>query len=229
MIVSDGWEHFSTWEHSQTIRELYERRCRLEAEVMTSHLQAARILKKLGADQDTVLDIGCGSGYFFHALRQTSPGMKYYGIDASKNLLEIGRKFLPAYGLTPERLIQMRIEDLRAEVDHVVCINVLTYLDHYFRPLERFLLSARKTVILRESISETAEHTYVVDRYLDDSVPLKVPINTYSRSELNRFMDSYGFSVAFEVDEYTGGKEQMVIDHPHRWTFAIATRRSEKE
>ena len=39
--------------------------------------------------------------------------------------------------------------------------------------------------------------------------------------KLNR-IQSYGYRVSFHTDLYTDGKPEMVIDHPHYWTFIVA-------
>lgn len=225
MIAADGWARFNIWEHSAAVRELYAQRCRREAEVMTSHRQAVRLLAPHAAAGDTLLDAGCGSGYFFHALTDQPLALEYYGIDASAALLDIGRGILPGYGLPASRLIGMRLEDLSAAVDHVVCTNVLSNIDNFHRPLERLLLAARKTVVLRESIAGESTYSYVEDRYLDPGVRLKVHVNTYARHDIQSFIESYGFDAAFAIDDYTKGEPQLVIDHPHYWTFVVATRR----
>lgn len=226
MIATDGWSRFNIWEHSESVRELYARRCRREAEAMVSHAQAARLLGPYAAAGDTLLDAGCGSGYFFHALADQRVPVEYYGVDASRPLLEIGRSILPSFGLPADRLIEVRLEDLRAEVDHVICTNVLSNIDNFHRPLERLLLAARKTLILRESISDHASYSYVEDKYLDPGVRLKVHVNTYARAEVRAFIEDYGFETTFVTDEYTHGQPQMVIDHVHHWTFVTATRRA---
>lgn len=225
MISNDGWRRFSIWEHSAHVRELYAQRCRREVEEMTAHRQAVRLLEPHVRPGDTLLDAGCGSGYLFHAVQEMGLPVEYYGLDASPTLLDIGRAILPAYGLAPDRLIEMRIEDMRADVDHVLCINVLSNLDNYHRPLERMLLAARKTVILRESITEFARYSYVEDRYLDPGVRLNVHVNAYDREELTKFVEGYGFDVSIHVDEHSRGRPQKVIDHPHWWTFVEAARK----
>ncbi len=224
MIATDGWSRFNIWEHSAAVRDLYARRCRREMATMVSHSQAARLLLPHVSAGDTLLDAGCGSGYFHHALTDHGVPATYYGIDAARPLLDIGREILPSYGLPADRLIELRIEDMAAEVDHAVCINVLSNIDNFHRPLERLLLAARKTVVLRESIDVCASYSYVEDRYLDPGVALKVYVNTYGRATIQAFIESYGYHVTFETDDYTNGEPQMVIDHPHRWTFVLATR-----
>ena len=104
MIRSDGYSRYNIWEHSTTVKELYARRCRLEAEEMTCHAQAAELLAPGIRQGDTLLDAGCGSGYFYHSLKKRGLAVEYFGIDATRALIEIGRKIMPAYGLPADRL-----------------------------------------------------------------------------------------------------------------------------
>lgn len=224
MLTANGWSKYSTWENSQSLKELYAARCLKTVEEMTCHAQSVELLSEYVTSGDMLLDVGCGSGYFYHALRKRNCPVEYYGIDAARTLIEIGKMYMPQFGLPADRLNVLRMEDMDGEMDHIVCINVLTYLDDYQRPLERMLHMARKTVILRESCHENAQYLYVVDKYLDDGVELKVHVNTYDVMEFMDFIRSYGFKVRCEEDRYTGGKPQMVIDYPHYWKFFIAER-----
>lgn len=227
MIRDDGWVQHCIWEHSQTVRELYERRCRLEAEEMTCAIQAVDLLAERCAPGDTVLDVGCGSGYFYHSIRNRGLDVEYWGIDSAPSLIEIGRSIMPSYGLDPDRLRVLRIEDLAGEADHVICINVLSNIDNYHRPLERILSVAKKSVIIRESISNQSEYRYVKDEYLDEDVDLFVHVNTYDRSEIVEFISERGFEAQCLLDRRTEGRPEMVIDYPHHWQF-IEARRFEK-
>lgn len=224
MITGDGWLKYCIWEHSESLRELYGRRCRREEEEMTCHAQAAELLFPHAASGDTLLDAGCGSGYFFHSLKKRQIPVEYYGIDASPSLIEIGRKHLPRFGLPPENLQTIRIEDMDGEADHVVCINVLSNLDNYQRPLERLLHAAKKTIILRESCREGAHYSYVRDNYLDEGCELSVYVNTYCLGEVMEFIASYGFMVKNVMDRRTRGEAESVIGYPHHWTFIVAER-----
>jgi len=222
MITGDGWLKYCIWEHSTTVKELYARRCRLEAEEMACAAQATELLAPYVSPGDTLLDVGCGSGYFYHSLRKRNIPAKYYGIDAAPSLIEIGREVLPSYGLPSDRLQVMRIEDMDGEVDHVVCMNVLSNIDNFHRPLERILSVARKTVILRESCKQGAEYAYVRDKYLDEGVELNVYVNAYDLQEFMQFIRSYGYVVKSVVDLRTRGKPEIIIDYPHYWTFFVA-------
>ena len=148
-LRDDGWLRNCIWEHSATVRELYTARARDDVEEMTSAAQAAELLEPLVSAGDTLLDAGCGSGYFFHSLRKRRIPASYYGMKAARSLIDIGWRELPHFGLPKERLRVLRIEDLDGDVDHVICMNVLSNIDNYHRPLERLLKMARKSLILR--------------------------------------------------------------------------------
>jgi ubiquinone/menaquinone biosynthesis C-methylase UbiE len=223
-VSCTGWERFSIWDHSASVRELYARRCRRQAEEMTAHAQAAELLSSRIGAGDSVLDVGCGSGYFYHSLATRKLPVEYWGIDACRALIEIGRELLPDFGLPAERLIDGRIEDLDGEVDHVVCLNVLSNIDNFHRPLERLLKVARKSVILRESLRDGAKYHYVRDDFLDPGVDLKVYVNHYDVKEVRDFAASYGFKSEVVVDRRSGGRPELVIGYPHYWTFVVADR-----
>ena len=224
MITSGGWTRHNIWEHSASLRELYARRCHREAEEMTCHAQAALLLAPHVAKGDTVLDAGCGSGYFYHSLHGRGIPAEYWGVDASAALLDIGRTILPGYGLPAERLVTMRLNDLDGTADHVVCLNVLSNIDNYHRPLERLLGCARKTLILRESLAAASSYAWVRDKYLDPGCALSVHVNTYAVDDVLAFIHKRGFRAQVVVDERTQGQPEMVIDYPHYWTFIVAER-----
>ncbi len=221
MITGDGYGRYNIWEHSATVKALYARRCRLESEEMTCHAQAAELLMAHVREGETLLDAGCGSGYFFHSLRARAIDLDYLGVDAAPSLVGIGQEVLPAHGLRADRLRVMRIEDLNGSVDHAVCINVLSNIDNYHRPLERLLNVARKSVIMRESCAEEASYAYVKDRFLDPGVDLKVHVNTYALGELTEFIRSYGYDVEVVRDRRAGDGPELVIDYPHYWKFLV--------
>jgi SAM-dependent methyltransferase len=219
-----GWAAYNIWEHSAEVRELYRRRARDEAEEMTCAAQAAELLAAEAREGDSLLEAGCGAGHFFHSLRRRRVPLDYFGIDATETFIRIGREELATFGLPAERLQCLRIEDLMGEADHVLCMNVLSNIDNYHRPLERLLHAARKSVILRESIKDGASTSYVRDEYLDPGVDLRVHVNSYDRREIMSFIEGYGFSVREVIDRRTGGAPENVIGHPHHWTFLVAIR-----
>lgn len=228
MIATDGWHKHNIWEHSASVRQLYRQRCLLQAEEMTAHAQAAEIIAEHARPHDELLDVGCGSGYFFHALQKRVPQIEYWGLDASAALIGIGQDVLSGFGLPSERLQCLRIEDAAGDFDHVVCINVLSNIDNYHRPLERMLRMAKKTVVLRESLKHGAEYHYVRDNFLDPGVDLNVHVNHYDLDDVMSFIQRYGFAVRYVQDRRTRGAPESVIGHLHYWGFLVATRLTAK-
>lgn len=225
MISARGYTRWCIWEHSATVHALYTARCRRQAEEMTCAAQAAELLADRVRAGELVLDAGCGSGYLFHSLRDRGIPCAYHGIDASPTLIGIGKREMPAFGLPASALEVVRIEDLDGEADHVVCMNVLTNIDGYHRPLERLLSVARRSLILRESLRPgPSEYRYVRDEYLDPGVDLRVHVNAYDIDEVVAFIEASGFRATVVTDRRTGGVPEDVIGYPHHWTFIVADR-----
>ena len=224
-ISCDGWATHNIWQHSAAVLQLYLRRVRDEVEEMTCAAQAAELLADIARPGEALLDAGCGTGYFYHSLRRRGLALDYCGIDATTEFIEVGRRELDAFDLLPERLSNLRIEDFEGRADHVLCMNVLSNLDNFHRPLERLLKAAAKSLVLRESIKDGASYRYVRDEFLDPGIDLKVHVNAYDRAEIIRFIEGYGFSVCEVTDRHSGGRPEMVIGYPHHWTFLVATRR----
>ncbi len=192
---------------------------------MSCAAQAAELIAELARPGESLIDAGCGTGYFFHSLRRRGIVLEYHGIDASPPFIALARNELAAFGLPADRLRTLRIEDFQGSADHVLCMNVLSNIDNYHRPLERLLKAARRSLILRESIKEGSSYSYVRDNFLDPGVDLHVHVNAYDRSELVAFIERHGFAAREVADRRSGGQPEMVIGHPHHWTFLVATRR----
>ena len=226
MINVNAWQSFSIWENSLEVKELYKRRCKLEEPEMVCHEQAIKILlDDINSNGGgSLLDVGCGSGYFFHSINKRNTPLEYWGIDAAYSLIKIGQKELKKYGLPVNRLINSRIEDINGSFDYIISINFLTYCDNYHKALERMLLMAKKSVILRECIKVDSQYSYVKDNYLNEGVILNTYINHYGRKEIINFIRKRGYSVKIIKDQYSKGKMQKIIGYPHFWEFIVAER-----
>lgn len=223
-LKDNGWQAYNIWEHSRHIRELYTARARGDAEEMTCAAQAAGLLAPLVRPGDALLDVGCGSGYFLHSLRRLNIAVEYFGIDAAPSLIAIGQRELAVHGLALNRLRVLRIEDLDGRFDHVLCMNVLSNIDNWHRPLERLLKVARRSVILRESLKRGASYSYVKDVHLDPGVDLSVHVNAYDIEEVIAFITARSFTARVVEDRRCRGGAEMVIGYPHWWTFVVAER-----
>lgn len=218
-IKANGWIENSCWDNCEFVEDLYKKRCNKEVVEMTCHKQASKILKKYSKDKDSLLDVGCGSGCFYHSTVNQSLNLRYYGIDSSKKLIKIGKKNMPNYGLNSNKLVNMRIEDVSGKFDHIICINVLTYLDNIYKHLEKLIKIANKTIIIRESFYIRDIYKYVPDNFLDHNLKLNTYVNTYSVKKISNFLKNFDCKFSFIQDEYTNGKVTKVIGYNHYWKF----------
>lgn len=193
---------------------------------MTCAAQAAEILGALVKPGETLLDAGCGGGYYLHSLRKRDVAAEYYGLDYTPTMIDLARDEMPPRtGIAAERFQVGAIEDLTDEYDTVLCFNVLTNSPHYALPLERLLHAARRRVLLRESLGNELVVRYTPDPYLDEGKRhLRVYHNTYPLDEVTAFMRDHGFTVTRIVDRRSNDGVEMVVDIPHYWRILLAER-----
>jgi SAM-dependent methyltransferase len=217
---------WNPWANDRNTFELYRRRCRGEAEEMTCAAQAAEILAPLARSGETLLDAGCGGGYYLHSLRKRGVAAEYHGLDYTPSMIELARAEMPApTGIAVDRFQVGAIEELTTEYDTVLCFNVLTNSPHYALPLERLLHAARRRVLLRESLGDSLVTRYTPDPYLDEGKRhLRVYHNTYPIDEVTAFMQEHGFRVTRITDRRSNDGVEMVVDIPHYWRILLAER-----
>lgn len=214
-------KRWNPWANDRNTYELYRRRCRGEAEEMTCAAQAAEILAPLVRTGESLLDAGCGGGYYWHSLRKRGIEVDYQGLDYTPEMIELARSEMGA----PERFEVGTIEELDRTYDTVLCFNVLTNSPHYALPLERLLQAARKRVLLRESMADELVVRYTPDPYLDEGARhIRVYHNTYPIAEVTAFMREHGFTVTRIADRRSNDGVEMVVDIPHHWRILLAER-----
>lgn len=214
-------KRWNPWANDRNTYELYRRRCRGEADEMTCAAQAAEILAPLVRPGETLLDAGCGGGYYWHSFRKRGIEVDYRGLDYTPEMIELARTEMGA----PERYEVGAIEELDQPYDTILCFNVLTNSPHYALPLERMLQMARKRVLLRESMAGELVVRYTPDQYLDEGARhIRVYHNTYPIDEVTSFMREHGFSVSRIPDRRSNDGVEMVVDIPHHWRILLAER-----
>jgi SAM-dependent methyltransferase len=215
---------WNPWANDRNTLALYRRRCRREAEEMTCAAQAAELVGELATPGETLLDAGCGGGYYLHSLRSRDIAVDYFGIDYTPEMIALARAEMTA--VPADHFTLGAIEDLETEFDTVLCFNVLTNSPHYALPLERLLHAARKRILLRESMGDELIVRYTPDPYLDEGMRhLRVYHNTYPIDEVSAFMRQHGFEVRRVVDRRSNDGVELVVDIPHTWRILVAERR----
>lgn len=213
---------WNPWANDRNTLALYRRRCRGEAEEMTCAAQAAELLRDRVTPGETLLDAGCGGGYYLHSLRARGVDVRYHGLDYTPEMIELARNEM---GIGHEHFELGSIEELATEYDNVLCFNVLTNSPHYAQPLERLLHAARRRIVLRESLGDDLIVRYTPDAYLDEGMRhIRVYHNQYPIEEVTAFMVEHGFTVTRVVDRRSNDGVEMVVDIPHRWRILVGER-----
>ena len=66
----NSYYKFFTWDKSKSLNKLYTDRIKKKAKEMDSCAQTSEIIKKLIKPKESILDIGCGTGYLFCSLKE---------------------------------------------------------------------------------------------------------------------------------------------------------------
>lgn len=220
---------WNPWANDTRILDLYRRRCRQEVDEMTCAGQAAEILTPKIQRGESLLDSGCGGGYYYWSFLHREVEIDYYGMDYTPEMIDLCRsEMCPAAGIPPDRFILDAIENLDSPFDNILCFNVLTNCPHYALPLERLLVNARKRLLLRESLGPELTVRFTPDPYLDEGKRhIRVYHNTYPLDEVTDFIRAHGFHVTRIVDKRTGDAPETVVDIPHTWSILLAERLTE--
>jgi hypothetical protein len=218
---------WNCWANDSHTQALYRRRCRQEVEEMTCAAQAAEVFGKLVSPGETLLDAGCGAAYYWHSFRARQVPIEYHGLDYTPQMVDLAHgELCPATGLPRSRVSLAAIEDLsEAAFDNVLCFNVLTNSPHYALPLWRLLSSARKRILIRESMGPSLIVRYTTDPYLDEGKRhIRVYHNCYPIEEVVAFMQNEGFKVTRIRDRRTDDGVESVVDIPHTWRILLGER-----
>ena len=217
---------WNPWANDRNTYELYRRRCRQEAEEMTCARQAAEVLGPRLAPGESLLDAGCGGGYYHWSFANRGFQAEWHGLDYTPEMIDLARAELaPAAGIDPERFEVGAIEHLDRQFDNVLCFNVLTNSPHFALPLERLLANCRRRILLRESMGDELIMRYTPDPYLDEGKRhIRVYHNTYELDEVRGLMEEMGFVVTQIPDQRTGDGTELVVDIPHQWRILLGER-----
>jgi len=93
---------------------------------------AVACVRSIATPNLRVIDLGCGAGPVLSALRQD--GVDVVGLDYSEDMLENARSRLRSAGLSDSNLFQGDCRNVpypEASFDVVVCLGVISYLEHY--------------------------------------------------------------------------------------------------
>ena len=92
-----------------------------------------RLLRPLfqSAKAQTVLDIGCGDGALFYFLNRAFPNASLYGIDGSREGIDLAKTYLAKHAVSTVELKTVDFSDLdsfKAKYDIVISLDVIEHL-----------------------------------------------------------------------------------------------------
>ncbi|MDD5470137.1 MAG: class I SAM-dependent methyltransferase [Candidatus Peribacteraceae bacterium] len=153
----DRWK---IWDDMQSYGEVLYKRATGEAPEMESSKAAARRLKGILKQEDTVLDVGCGAGHYLRSLRNTfSFPFRYTGIDATQSYVDLATK---AFKDDPDaKFLRGDIEALPVQdqsFDIVLCMNVLLHLPRILPAIRELWRVTGQTLLIRTMVGEKSFH-----------------------------------------------------------------------
>lgn len=156
----------------------------------------------------SILDVGCSTGHYLHAIKRLGGDFSYVGVDATSRFIEFAEGVF-----TQERNAKFVVGDvfdlrscLDGEFDVVVCCNLLLHLPRVDIPLRNLIQTSRKYVFIRTLMSDMTHMSRLVydDAFDDNGNPTDFKFqNTWSRDLVaSTARDAGADSVEFISDRY---------------------------
>ncbi len=114
------------------------------------------IMSQIDDTDQSVIDVGCGRGYFVEKLMERFPEKKIYGAD-----------LLPPLDIPQLHYLQTNIEKIplsSKSVDVVVCSHVLEHVQDFDKAVEELKRIARKKIII--TVPKQRYYYYTLDLHL---------------------------------------------------------------
>jgi ubiquinone/menaquinone biosynthesis C-methylase UbiE len=157
------------------------------------------VMEHMVNSKDTVLDVGCGSGMVYSALKELTsngelPG--YSGIDVSKEMLSIAKRRNPEAHWKIGDAYKLPIEDKSNSV--VTCFEVLGHIPYIANVIKELIRTAKRWVIFTTWITKGTEITKGTDHM---EYPLEYVMNILHTQGLDKVrVLQMPYTYAFIVD-----------------------------
>ncbi|QCC51094.1 class I SAM-dependent methyltransferase [Halapricum salinum] len=143
-------------------------------------------------DDDTVLDLGCGSGYAARAMRAAGGAARAYGLDGAPEMVRNARSYTddPAVGFLVGDFEHLPFED--DSIDHVFSMEAFYYASDPMAALEELLRVLRPGGTFYCAVDFYADnpHTAAWTEYVD------IEMSRWSRDDYHQRFREAGFHVA---------------------------------
>ena len=189
---------------------------------LAAHLEAERG----GAPVGELLDIGCATGELIGYLTARFPQLRCTGVDLFDELLEQGRKNLPAAVFVKASALSLP-PAFNGRFDVVTAIGVASVFDEtQIEAFWRNLISAARpggTIAVLSPLNEFGVDTIIRHRKRRDGAPLawETGWNVFAIDTITEIVESLGASLRIERFRFNGELTPRA-DPVRTWTMATA-------
>lgn len=136
------------------------------------HYQIITGYVKHYAQAPSLLDIGCGQGVLYHYLRENNNSFEYFGIDISKQAIEIGKKEFAEANFSQ---LDFDREKLDGKFDVIVFNETLYYFNRPLKTIEKVIRhNLRSNGYLIISMCDYIGHDVIWEKLTKHHKPLKM-------------------------------------------------------
>lgn len=145
----------------------------------------------------TLLDVGCGTGWYLNKLKDITPN--YFGIDISEGMLKIAKQRVETSRVIEDNIERFTFED--SLFDIILCTRVLSHvknLEHVFSSFEKAISPGG--IIIISDIHPQHNYKFTKLPYFDRSVYAETFKHTHS--DMLKLLSKNGFFIdrGFEIN-----------------------------
>ena len=130
-------------------------------EVNYRKLLAKHVIQEI--DRGKILEVGCGSGLVYKALKEETELLKYVGIDISHSMLKLAKDRFPDVRFELGNINKIKVKDNSFNV--VICFEVLGHLKDIVVPIKELIRVTKKVCMFTLWICGGSVPIFYNDRY----------------------------------------------------------------
>lgn len=144
-------EKWRVWDKKKEYGEILYKRAVGDLPEMESSKALAKEISEFIKNEETIVDVGCGSGHYLRTLRnEFGENFNYLGLDATSNYINLAKKAFVNDKKAEFRVADIYKLDLKDKyADITICCNLLLHLPSISKPIEELIRVTKKVVELR--------------------------------------------------------------------------------
>lgn len=146
------------------------------------------------SEGESVLDVGCGSGWVWENFKEAGHDVKFKGVDLTKNFIEGAKIDFPEVEWEVQNAQELKEED--DSWDNVLLYHVLELCPDWQKAVEEALRVAKKRVIINFWHGYTDYNVKLVTQYAQEreyDYLEEQNSNWIGKREIEKFMEEHGF------------------------------------